>query len=325
MLLNEAEVLAKILISGDDHLHSKNYGEHINYPAESLYYFRHITSTIESLGVTHYIDTGDFSYGRFHDLEYRERVERELNRRLELTQGRCWNIKGNHDKASYGTTEYEFYERKGMWRPAEILQIGNLNINMVNFGCHETTSVLIENGKNNMVVTHGYYNFEGSSLPAFDGVVMLDNFTPWFGVDYIVSGHIHEEYVIEGAIVKDGMMHRTMLHYLPCHARPAYYKDGNMEVGHYVLLTVYADGNVKYETIDVPLLPLDKSFNLEAIKASSEKSDLLKIDLSEVVSRLDNHRIDYGNPIANIQGIQNVSEESKAKAISWLEKAMSTI
>lgn len=327
----EPNVIAKILLSGDDHLYSKNYGGHVNYPAESLYYFRHVTHTIEQYHCTHYIDTGDFSFGRFHDLEYRKRIEAELEKRLQLTDGRCWNIKGNHDKASYGMTEFEFYENKGMWRPAENLQIGNLNLNMVNFGAHETTPVCIEQGKVNLIVTHNYYNFDGSSLPVFKGddgnvinTVMLDNFEPWFGVDYIISGHIHEEYVVEGAIIKGGIMHRTMMHYLPCHTRPAYHKDGNAEMGHYVILTVYSDGNIKYETIDVPLLPLEQSFDLAAINAAIEKGEVLKVDLSEVVSRLDNHRIDYGNPIANIMGIQNVAEESKAKAISWLELAMST-
>ena len=73
-----ANVLAKIGIYGDMHLSSKNYGAHRDYPSESLEYFQAITLKTKELGLTYLIGTGDFTYGRFHSLEYRLAIEKEL-------------------------------------------------------------------------------------------------------------------------------------------------------------------------------------------------------------------------------------------------------
>ena len=57
-------IVARIGIYGDLHLHSRNYGAHINYPKETLHYLRIITELTESEGLTHLIGLGDLTFGR---------------------------------------------------------------------------------------------------------------------------------------------------------------------------------------------------------------------------------------------------------------------
>lgn len=120
--------LATILIYGDIHLNSKNYGGHKDYANESLGYFQKITETAQEIGATHIIGLGDFTFSRFHTLEYRSKVEDELEKQYKLTNGNRFELKGNHDVAGYGMTEYEYYVEKGLLRPSTNLQIGNVNI-----------------------------------------------------------------------------------------------------------------------------------------------------------------------------------------------------
>ena len=87
------EELARILIYGDIHLSSRNYGGHRDYPNESLSYFKDITRYTEELKATHLIGLGDFTFNRFNTLEYREKVERELNKQFELVSGNRYELK----------------------------------------------------------------------------------------------------------------------------------------------------------------------------------------------------------------------------------------
>ena len=102
--------LARILIYGDIHLSSKNYGAHKDYPRESLHYFREISRVMKERQATHLIGLGD-SYGRFNTLEYRLAVEKELIEQYNFVKGNRFELKEPW-YAGYGMTEYQYYIEK---------------------------------------------------------------------------------------------------------------------------------------------------------------------------------------------------------------------
>ena len=55
--------LARILVYGDLHLSSKNYGSHNNYPKETLDILRLITDKASEIQATHIVGLGDFADG----------------------------------------------------------------------------------------------------------------------------------------------------------------------------------------------------------------------------------------------------------------------
>lgn len=321
--MQDKKVIAKVLSYGDMHLSSRNYGAHRDYPKESLSYFTKITEAAEKIGATHIIGTGDFTYGRFNNLEYRLEVEKLLERQYELTGGNRYEIKGNHDFATYGMTEYEYYISKGKFKGATNLQLGVLNISMVDFRKHGTTTIIPpEEGKINVVFAHDYFKFKDTKMPNYgDTYIELDNMEEWHGVDYLVCGHIHNHEIFEGIVVKDNRSHNLVVTYLGCMSRPAYREGHMQEVGKVLVFTVYDDNTVEMAFIDIPLWTLEESFNLETVQIKKEGISNRE-GLREIANKLDAHERNIGNPEDIIMSMQDMDIRYRKKAIALLKESL---
>lgn len=309
--------LAKILVYGDIHLSDRNYGSHNDYAKESLYYFRNITDTAKELGVTHIIGLGDFTYGRFRTLEYRKAVEDEIDKQNEITNGNRYELKGNHDKATYGMTEYEYYVSSKKLKPPTNISIGNLNLSMISFGEHLDKPIIpVEENKTNIVLMHDYFKFNSTNIADYGQAHILDDFENWYGVDYIIGGHIHNYELFTGNIAKGSTSYKTVVNYLGCPSRPAYREGHMQDTGYYAILTVYED-KVDYDIYEFSLWDIDKSFNL-SLKADKIRK---KVDVSDVVKELDKHRRVIGEPEEVIKAMIDIEDEVKDKAIDLLHRA----
>lgn len=318
--------LARIAIYGDIHLCSKNYGGHRDYPNESLRYFTKITEIAEENQATHIIGCGDLTFGRFNTLEYRLEVEKLLTRQYQLTNGNRYELQGNHDIASYGKTERDFYIDKGWIKPSENLTIGNYNIMMVDYGKTDTTPINIIDSPEyvNIAIAHDYYKFNDTKLPNFGSAIELDNYDKWYGLDLLICGHVHKQMVFKGNIIKGDNKHELTVHYPGCATRPAF-REGMMDkAGQVVLLTITEDGKLLYDVKEFDLLPLDEAFNLEdrAAKKIKEQEKNEKVDISDVVKQLDARNVSIGDPIDIISSMENVDDKFKSKAIDLLKRAM---
>lgn len=313
--------IARIIIGGDSHLSSKNRGSHNDYPQESFYYYKYATDVAEYYKATHYIGLGDLTFGRFGTLEYRSMVEQEMERRKKLLNGNVWELRGNHDIATYGITEYTFYLNKKMFRGSENLQIGKFNINMVDYGEYKDKDIIIENDKINFLLTHGYFRFENTQLPPYGEALILDHYEKWFGIDYLICGHIHNEHVFQGDIIKGNEAHGMTVHYLPCNARPAYQKEGMITTGSLVCLILNDDGTYSYNRIEVPLWDLGKSFNLAVREKDAQHKADTKVDVSDVVHSLDKFDRIVGNPEDVIMAKNDIDIKYRMKAVELLKNA----
>lgn len=322
--------LAKILIYGDIHLNSKNYGAHVDYANESLNYYKKITEIVKERGATHLIGLGDFTFGRFHTLEYRTAVETELMEQYRLVNGNHYELKGNHDKASYGMTEYEYYITKGLIKPSCNMTIGDIHITMVDYGQETIGTPNIGNPEKsiNVVFGHNLFRFSDSSLPNMGKSIELDSFDRWFGVDYIISGHIHKQFMFDGLILKtvDGQTygHRAMVQYPGCLSRPSYTPGSMDEVGQLILLTVKDNCEMQYDVLDVELLPIDESFNMSIKQAEKEAKEEKekRVDISDIIQQLNGHNRGVGNPEDIIESLSGIDDKYKKKAIDLLHAGM---
>ena len=316
--------LARVLIYGDIHLSSKNHGAHVNYPKESLHYFREITELAEEKQATHIVGLGDFSYGRFHTLEYREAVEQQLEKQYAITEGNRYEVKGNHDSATYGMTEYEYYVKKGLLRPSTNLTLGNVNISMVDHDRYDENTILKPGNPDeiNVVLAHNTFKFADTRLPEYGNHVELDTFIDWFGVDYLIVGHIHKQEMFEGLVLKNGKGHPMVVQYPGALTRPSY-REGHMDlVGQVTLLTVRDNGEMQYDILDVELLPLEQTFNLDKKKIEKEKKAAkeARLDISDIVEKLNLHERNVGNPEDIIEAMVGVDSRYKKKAVELLKE-----
>lgn len=327
-----ANVLARILTGGDDHLCSKNYGGHRDYAQESIWYFQLKTRVLEQYQCTHYIGLGDLSTGRFNTLEYRMAVETELRKQMELTQGRRWELKGNHDKATYGMTEYEYYVATGLIRPSENLRIGQVNISMVDHGMEFVKgadsglagNILTPSDEClNVVFAHNFFVNEGYAGLQYGKAIDLEKMHDWFGVDYLISGHIHEPYTLSGHINSlDGTRsNQVVLQYPGCMARPAFRKSGLPTQCQMVILTIYDDGNMEYNSIDIDLWPVEKSFNLEKREQDEEIEEVKHVDVSDIVTKMASYTNTLGSPEDVIRNMPGVDDRYKQEALRLLAES----
>lgn len=315
-------LISRILIYGDDHLSSKNYGAHINYPQESLWCLKQITALAEEYNPTHIIGLGDFTFGRFHTLEYRLEVEKELNRQFEITKGNRYEIKGNHDSATYGMTEYEYYIKNGMLKPSTNLQIGNVNISMIDSGNYKKTKIIQpEENKINIVMAHDFFKFSDTLIADYGKSIQLDDFEAWFGIDYLICGHIHNYELFSGSIVKGDRAHKCVVNYLGSMPRPSY-REGHMDdKGHLVMLEIYDSSDIDYTELEIDLWPLEKSFNLaqKEIDNTKKAEKEERLDISDIVQSLNSHERTVGNPEDIIEALKGIPDKYKKKAIELLK------
>ena len=314
--------IASVGIYGDIHLCSKNYGAHRDYPKESLDYFKQITTLTRDNQLTHLIGLGDFTFGRFTTLEYRAAIDNELAEQFNLVNGNRFELKGNHDIASYGTTERDYYIMRGLLKPSCNLTIGNVNINMVDYDVNPVEfQPVIVNDENhtNIALVHNYYKFKDTQLPNFGNAIELDNLTNWFGMDYVICGHIHKIMGFKGSICKDGTAHECIVHYPGCMTRPAFVEDIDTE-GNFVIIDIY-DDKVEYKIVPVTLWSIDDAFNVEMKEEEKAKKEekAKRVDISDVIKNLDAHDNSIGDPESIIAGIPGIDEKYKNKAIQLLK------
>lgn len=323
------DIVAKIGIIGDMHLCSKGYGAHSDYPAESLEYFTKISDLTEQLGLTHLIGTGDFTYGRFDKLEYREKIEHELERQNKATNGNRFEALGNHDTATNGMTEYEYYVRRGLLKKSSNFSLKNLNITMLDYKKNgkytkDDMNIILGNNNINLVIAHQYFKFERTPMPNFGDAIILDNNEVFFGADYLICGHVHHQFMFDGLISYNQNQHKCNVQYMGCMMRPAYREGFMDETGQMSVITLYSDGNIEYKIYDIPLWSLDKSFNIEeqALKVEKKQEKESRVDISDIVKQLDTHERNIGNPEDIINSMVGIDEKYKNKAVELLKQAM---
>lgn len=318
--------IARIGIYGDLHLCSRNYGAHRKYPEESLTYLHKITELTESKKLTHLIGLGDLAFGRFNTLEYRDAVNKEFEKQKELTSDNHYELFGNHDKASFGMTERDYYIQQGLLKPSKNLTIGNINITMVDYGKTDDTPVNIVDDEQhiNIILAHDFYKFTDTRTSNFGDAIILDNLEQWFGADCLICGHVHKIMNFEGCIEKDGMGHILKVYYPGCINRPAY-REGHMdEVGQLIILDISDTGELDFSIETIPLWSLSESFNLEKKQKEKAKKQEKeeRIDISDIVKQLDLHDRNIGNPEDIIQSMTGIDNKYKNKAIELLKLAL---
>lgn len=312
-----------IVVYGDIHLSSKDYGAHRDYPKESLEYFRKITDKAEELGATYIIGTGDLTFSRFHTLEYRKEVEKQLLRQYEMTNGNRYEVKGNHDSATNGMTEYEFYEQKGLIKHTDRLDVQNVHLTLSDYAKIRNIDVNAVNSEYdvNILIAHDYLKFEDTRLPNFGTAIEIDNMSKLYDIDYIICGHIHKTMMFKGSIIKDNMAKEVFVFYPGCMTRPAFGNDLD-KVGSIAVITV-EDGAVRYEKVEIPLWKIEESFIMEDIQERQDKKEEKenRVDISDVVKQLDQRDSSFGNPEDRIMSMQGIDEKYKLKAIQLLKEA----
>lgn len=332
--------IATIMVVGDDHLDSNNYGQHLNYPKETLFYQEMLSKIAEIEQVTHYISTGDLVMKKDFSLDYRAEVDKLLTARKKLVESRGGEmiyIRGNHDVSLHSITEYDYYANRGVFIPAAkrpTLDFENsegqivLHLELKDWKDESPCNNI---GLHNILITHGLFtadHVEGETMPNYGTAIDLTNKADWAGLEYILCGHIHTEHIQQLRVA--GTM--TTVHYLPCLARPQYikkYEEGEQarREGSVDLIRVYDDGHIEVERYAVDFIENRLCFNIEKIYNDAAKLELSLASqsrreaLKSMAEELQQYEAREVDPVAQIMALGNADELHKKIALSWFDEA----
>ena len=332
--MSNSTILGKVLIYGDLHLLSKNYGSHKDYPAETLDIIDRLGKLAEQESVTHAICLGDFTHGRISSLEYRLKMEDWLSRMNRITGNNHYCLKGNHDVAGYGLTEFEYYVSKGILKPSCNMTIGNAYFTMADYGKLKEVEINKHDPSRpgyNILLSHDYLSFKDARLPNFGKATLIDNMSKLYPVNFILCGHIHKHMILNGKVESDIQLdgntysNDVNIVYTGCLTRPSYTPGATDTIGHVVILTIYADGNMEYDLRDFELKPLEESFILSKEDVESDNNASVQqksVDISDIVYKLDNEDRIVGNPEDIVMAMENEPLQYRNKAIEYLKNAV---
>lgn len=311
----------RVIVFGDTHLGDKNYGKHKNYENDSYDTFSRITQVCEEEKADVIILTGDLSNSVFNKLGYRTKIEELFERMNVLTNHRIYCVKGNHDKAGYGMTEYEYYVNKGVIRPSDNITVDKLNITMIDYGKIEEAVVnkSIENDSLEVVICHDTVAFEDTNVPPYMTYYNLSEYSKFCNTSLFLVGHIHEFSTIKGKVYDESKSTASdsMIVYVGCPTRPQLTDDTD-NTGHYVLID---SNSLEMKLGEFELLNKEDIFVMED-KESTEiigEEARKKIDIGHVVKELDEYNIGCGDVNVLIESLQE-DEKYKKKAIDLLSK-----
>ena len=81
-------------------------------------------------------------------------------------------LEGNHDSATYGMTEYQFYVQKGLLKRADNIVVENVNISMIDYGKHLKMPIITpDKDMVNIVLAHDYFKFRNTQLPNYGNAI----------------------------------------------------------------------------------------------------------------------------------------------------------
>ena len=171
-----------------------------------------------------------------------------------------------------------------------------------------------------------FRSFKDTPVPNFGKAIELETLKKWYGADYLVCGHIHNQLAFRGFMKKDTLdgeeQRELIIHYPGCITRPAYSEGTLTETGQFVLITVKDSGDVIYDIIEFDLPPIADIFNLSAKKEEKIQKEVKRaqIDISDIIQRMSQRKnIDWDH-FGIIENMQ-VEQKYKDKAIELLKAA----
>ena len=309
---------SKFIVFGDSHIDSEYRGKHINYYENSLWGLDTRLKLSQEENIDFYAETGDLSGARANiaSVGNREMLAETVKFFKDLGVPSVIN-QGNHDM--YGNernNDYMFLSRIGAFKTPDIIKdqengsvvcfesnlkdsngnplkdeddlVPQIYVHFVKYGDEHIQLKPVKNAIN-VAITHGDFRVGGEVYSQSEDAIDLIHHKPFFGMDIIINGHIHQPHqpktfttVVgsECTFINIGSMARVtkMEDYSACF---------------YVVMSFYKTpmgiAGVKFEPKLVKLKPATEIF-IQEEQSALQKSDLIDADddLSEAFQNLQN-------------------------------------
>lgn len=247
-----------------------------------------------------------------------------------------YSVKGNHDIE--GFSDFQFLVELGLLRTFEGgfkyfdyygyegQEIPEVRFHLVDYGKEDLPLELAPEGASNIVFGHNDYQIQGvTTWYVTKGGVELARHTNFIGVDYVISGHIHDPSPEVYTVLMGGGS-ECSLFYAGCPTRPT--KTKSIYESVWIPRFKY-NPEMKSTGIDMmpfPLRPSEEIFYAEEDfieeYGETEVQEKLRLQqLREVLDDLLKYRVTGGDPVAQVLALPNASEAAKEVAVKYLREA----
>lgn len=320
----------KMLIFGDLHLDPYFMGMHKDYEATCRRVMSKIISIAKKEKAGSVVFAGDFigvNSKNIVDKRFLMSVIQFIETLSTMTRGNVYVVKGNHDMGDF--TDFDFLVGLGYIKNPKYIDFVNdkgvceVRFHIVNYG-EERERLNLAQSASNVVIGHNDYFIDGvttwySKSKSSVELCTLSNFE---GVDFVLSGHIHEP--------SDEFFYTR----LPSGSDIGVFYMGNptrvaerFEDCWYMRFEyLSSEESTNYECKFIGLIPIEEEFfkeedyNYES-KEEKEKEQERNRVIEEVINEVMESRLAVGNLFDQVERLPG-SEAAKKLAKEYLEKAM---
>lgn len=233
---------------GDRHIENVYRGQHVNYQANCYWCMDKTVEKVWELEPALYNETGDF-IGVRNGVSWLAGDRIMLSKTMRFLESlRCPVVinRGNHDMhGSEDRNDYIFLSSMGYFsNPTQLAEngksIGRMMLESPDFKDPETGEPLrivfhyvpygkesekldLVEGATNVAVTHYDFRIGAKNFTQDPEAIDLVNHAPFFGVDLVLNGHIHNP--SEPTVYTDASGHSGLFINLGCMARPSIAED----------------------------------------------------------------------------------------------------
>lgn len=331
-----------VLLYGDLHLSSKYEGKHIDYMGNCIRVMSMIMKQVSleraKNGISAVIFLGDvFGVKERHlnDPAFKTLAIQFFQVLNNFSDNNVYSVRGNHDFGDY--PEFNQFEQLGLIKNPDFIDYrphGNdqIRFHIMNYGDEKKDLNLIKNedGKedaSDVVLAHNDFYVDGVTTwyAHGDKIINLATMRNFVGVDLLVVGHIHNPSP-ETHFVNVFDKHQVMLEYPGCPTRVSQRYDDCFYMRFFA-----GEGNASTEVnkIDFGLWEAKYEFIAERnderiIHVTGDELDRRE-RLEGVMSMVREEQLFSGDPRNQIMSFPEVSDEVKALAAEYYDRATESI
>lgn len=328
----------EILVFGDLHLSCTYEGQHKNYTLECYKNMDSIVQKTKESNAKAVFLLGDVigvNERNLRDRQFLLRVLLFFKTLNELTDNNVYSVKGNHDKGDF--SDFDLLIGMGLLKNPDYVDYFSsqedfesngeealeVRFHFVNYGEEERELKLTTDGATNVVLGHADYLIDGvTNWYEHKGGIQLSRLANFKGVDFVVSGHIHNgsEEVLTTSI-GDSVV---ALFYTGSPARTSERFDDC-----WYMSFKYEDGSTGYDCHMFGLDPASEVFypKSDFIGEDEFESNLFEREkqsqsLTNIVKEIMEGRMTGGDLFGQVMAVPGASEEAKKLACDYLRRAI---
>ncbi|MNL91162.1 3',5'-cyclic adenosine monophosphate phosphodiesterase CpdA [compost metagenome] len=317
----------RVLIIGDLHLSDVFRGRHVDYLGNCLEVLGMITKTIEQNEITHLILTGDLIGVNEKNFKYRDTLlalMKILQHWNKLTNNNVYSVRGNHDSAAK-LTDFDVCLSLDLIKNVAYFDAGWSRYHLINYG-EEGRKLDIDDDKHNVAVVHNNIQVEGETNWFVGGKseITLSSMDNWYGVDFVVAGHIHNPSVkVVTTSIRDWSV---SLFYPGSPTRPIHDKRVWEQCYGLVFISddITDDYSVELDQVVYKLKPASELYHEvidDMVLLDDEQETTYSIEeLSKILAELEEYNLlgmeGYKSQLKRLAGLDSLAAE---KAIEYIE------